>query len=390
MKPLNHLTNQFVESVIRGMTRVCVAAGGINLSQGFPDWDTPEEVKEAACRAVRAGHNQYAITWGQPSLRAAIAERTEAYNRFAVDPETEITVTCGATEAMIATLKAIINPGDEVVIFEPFYENYGPDTLLSGATPRYVTLHAPDWRFDEDELAAAFNEKTKAIVMNTPNNPTGKVFDRAELEFIAGLCQKWDAFCVSDDIYEYILYDGARHVSMASLPGMKELAITINSVSKTFSATGWRVGWVIANPEVTGAVRKVHDFLTVGAACPLQEASAEALRLPDSYFQDLAQRYQNARDFFYGVLEELGFNPNQPAGAYYIMAEPAELMERLKVADDFALAHKLIELTGVATVPGSSFYSRPESGAGQIRFCFCKKTETLEAAAAGLRRLKNA
>ncbi len=387
MKALNRLTDQFAESVIRGMTRVCVAAGGINLAQGFPDWDAPEEIKDAACRAIRAGHNQYAITWGQPSLRAAIAERTEAYNRFTVDPESEITVTCGATEGMIATLKAIINPGDEVVIFEPFYENYGPDTLLSGATPRYVTLNPPDWRFDRDQLAAAFNERTKAVVMNTPNNPTGKVFSVEELEFIAGLCQQWNAFCVSDDIYEYILYDGAEHVSMASLPGMKELAITINSVSKTFSATGWRVGWVIANPEVTGAVRKVHDFLTVGAACPLQEAAAEALRLPEAYFRDLAQRYQKARDLLYGVLDELDFAPNRPAGAYYIMAEPAGLMQRLGVADDFALAHKLIELTGVATVPGSSFYSRPEKGAGQIRFCFCKKTETLEAAAEGLRRL---
>ena len=387
MKPVNQLTHQFAESVIRGMSRVCAAAGGINLAQGFPDWDAPQEIKDAACRAIQDGHNQYAITWGQESLRQAIAARTEAYNKFPVDPQSEITVTCGATEGMIACLKAIINPGDEVVIFEPFYENYGPDTLLSGATPRYVTLHAPDWRFDPDELAAAFNDKTKALIMNTPNNPTGKVFSRPELTFIAGLCRKWDAYCISDDIYEYILYDGSEHVSMASLPGMKERSVIINSVSKTFSATGWRVGWVLANAEVTAAVRKVHDFLTVGAACPLQEASAQALRLPQSYFDGLRQRYQDARDFLYGVLDELGFNPNLPGGAYYIMTQPEELMAKLGVSDDTALAMKLIEVTGVATVPGSSFYSLPDKGRNQVRFCYCKKTETLERAAQGLRNL---
>ena len=387
MKPVNQLTHQFAESVIRGMSRVCAAAGGINLAQGFPDWDAPQVIKDAACRAIQDGHNQYAITWGQESLRQAIAARTEAYNKFPVDPQSEITVTCGATEGMIACLKAIINPGDEVVIFEPFYENYGPDTLLSGATPRYVTLHAPDWRFDPDELAAAFNDKTKALIMNTPNNPTGKVFSRPELTFIAGLCQKWDAYCISDDIYEYILYDGSEHVSMASLPGMKERSIIINSVSKTFSATGWRVGWVLANAEVTAAVRKVHDFLTVGAACPLQEASAQALHLPQSYFDGLRQRYQDARDFLYGVLDELGFNPNLPGGAYYIMTQPEELMAKLGVSDDTALAMKLIEVTGVATVPGSSFYSVPDKGRNQVRFCYCKKTETLERAAQGLRKL---
>ena len=389
MKPVNHLTHQFVESVIRAMSRVCAAAGGINLAQGFPDWDAPQEVKDAACQAIQDGYNQYAITWGQESLRQAIAARTEAYNKFSIDPQSEITVTCGATEGMIACLKAIINPGDEVVIFEPFYENYGPDTLLSGATPRYVTLHAPDWRFDEDELAAAFDEKTKALIMNTPNNPTGKVFSRQELEFIAGLCQKWDAYCISDDIYEYILYDGSEHVSMASLPGMKERSVIVNSVSKTFSATGWRVGWVLANAEITAAVRKVHDFLTVGAACPLQEASAHALRLSQSYFDGLRQRYQDVRDFLYGVLDELGFNPNLPSGAYYIMTQPDELMAKLGVSDDTALAMKLIEVTGVATVPGSSFYSTPEKGRHQVRFCFCKKNETLERAAEGLRKLAN-
>ncbi|MEW5912667.1 MAG: aminotransferase class I/II-fold pyridoxal phosphate-dependent enzyme [Thermodesulfobacteriota bacterium] len=388
MKPLNQHTYQFSESVIRNMTRICLQHQGINLSQGFPDWDTPEEVKEAAVKALRDGYNQYAITWGTPNLRRALAQRVEAYNRIPCDPESQITVTCGATEGMIAALKALINPGDEIIIFEPFYENYGPDSLLSGATPRYVTLYPPHWRYDPDELAAAFNQKTKAVVMNTPNNPTGKVFSRQEIEQITGLCQKWDAFCVCDEIYEYILYDGAKHISPASLPGMEKLGITVNSMSKTYSATGWRVGWVIAAPEVTAAVRKVHDFLTVGAAHPLQEACAAALQLPESYYAALAARYAACRKQLFDVLEEMGFNPNLPQGAYYIITEVPHLMERYGCADDFAFAIKLIELTGVASVPGSSFYSRPELGAKQVRFCFCKKTETLEKAAEGLRRLR--
>ncbi len=387
MKPLNKHTYEFSESVIRNMTRVCLDAGGINLSQGFPDWDTPEEVKEAAIKAINDGYNQYAITWGTPNLRKAIAQRAASYNNLHIDPETEITVVCGATEGMIATLKALINPGDEIVIFEPFYENYGPDTLLSGATPRYVTLHPPDWSFDPDELAAAFNENTKALVMNTPNNPTGKVFSRSEIEFITGQCQKWDAYCINDEIYEYIIYDGTEHVSPAALPGMEKLGITVNSMSKTFSATGWRVGWVLAAPEVTAAVRKVHDFLTVGSAHPLQEACAAALDLPQSYFDGLAARYDSCRSQLYDVLEEVGFNPNLPRGAYYIITEVPHLMDKYGCKDDFEFAYKLIELTGVATVPGSSFYSRPELGQKQVRFCFCKKDETLQAAAEGLRRL---
>jgi aminotransferase len=388
VKPLNKHTYAFSESVIRNMTRICLQHQGINLSQGFPDWDTPEEVKEAAVKALRDGYNQYAITWGTPNLRRALAQRLGAYNHIACDPETQITVTCGATEGMIAALKALINPGDEIIIFEPFYENYGPDSLLSGATPRYVTLYPPHWRFDPDELAAAFNPKTKAVVMNTPNNPTGKVFSLEEIEQITALCQKWDAFCVCDEIYEYILYDGAAHVSPASLPGMEKLGITVNSMSKTYSATGWRVGWVIAAPEVTAAVRKVHDFLTVGAAHPLQEACAAALKLPESYYAALAGRYAACRKQLFDVLQEMGFNPNLPKGAYYIITEVPHLMEKYGCRDDFEFAIKLIELTGVASVPGSSFYSRPELGRKQVRFCFCKKTETLAAAAAGLRRLK--
>ena len=369
------------------MSRVCAEHGGINLAQGFPDWDTPEQVKEAAIQAIRDGYNQYAVTWGTPNLRQAIAQRAKAYNHLEVDPDSMITVTCGATEGMIAALKAIINPGDEIVIFEPFYENYGPDTLLSGATPRYVTLRPPDWSFDLDELAAAFGPKTKAIVVNTPNNPTGKVFSRGELESIAELCKRWDAYLINDEIYEYILYDGQEHISPAALTGMEDLGITVNSMSKTFSATGWRVGWVIAPPAVTAAVRKVHDFLTVGAAHPLQEACAAGLRLPESYYQGLKGLYAQRRDQLYGVLDELGFSPNLPKGAYYIITEVAHLMERYGCADDTNMAIKLIALTGVATVPGSSFYSRPELGRTQVRFCFCKSAETLDKAAAGLRKL---
>jgi len=388
VKELNALTRTFSESVIRMMTRICNQAGGINLAQGFPDWDTPEEIKEAAVRALRQGYNQYAITWGSPSLRQAIARKVEDYNRYPVDPETEVTVCCGSTECMLSTMKAIINPGDEVVVFEPFYENYGPDALLSGATPRYVTLQPPDWRFDPEKLAAAFNQKTKAVILNSPNNPSGKVFSRGELEQIAELCRRWDAFCICDDIYEHILYDGAEHIAMASLEGMKERTITINSVSKTYSATGWRVGWAIAAPEVTDAIRKVHDFVTVGAAAPLQEAAAFALGLPDDYYRELQARYLEGRDYLYGVLEELGFNPSLPRGAYYIITEPVEIMERLGADDDFSLARRLIEVAGVATVPGSSFYADPAKGRRQVRFCFCKKPETLEQAAQGLRRLQ--
>lgn len=387
MKPLNHLTERFGESVIRMMSRICNQYGGINLAQGFPDWDTPEPVKEAAIKAIRDGVNQYAVTWGAAGLRANIAARARAYNHLACDADQNVTVTCGATEAMIATLKAIINPGDEVVIFEPFYENFGPDTLLSGATPRYVTLRPPDWTYDPDELRAAFNERTKAIIINTPNNPTGRVFSRAELELIVELCQRWDCYCISDEIYEHILYDGAKHVSPASLPGMEGRGITINSLSKTYSATGWRVGWVIAPEPVTLAVRKVHDFLTVGAAAPLQEAAAAALALPEDYYAGLAGRYDGARMLLYRALEKAGFNPYLPKGAYYIMTEVEHLRRRFDCADDMALAIKLIEVTGVATVPGSSFYRDPALGVNQVRFCYCKKEETLNRAVEGLKKL---
>ncbi|MCL4442171.1 MAG: aminotransferase class I/II-fold pyridoxal phosphate-dependent enzyme [Firmicutes bacterium] len=280
---------------------------------------------------------------------------------------------------MIATLKAIINPGDEIIVFEPFYENYGPDGILSGATPRYVTLYAPDWKYSSGELAGAFNEKTKAIVINTPNNPTGKVFSIQELEEIAALCIRWDCYAVTDEIYEHILYDGAEHISIASIPGMEDRTITINSISKTYSVTGWRVGWAIAEKSITQRIRKVHDFLTVGAPTPFQHAAAEAMMFSDDYYKGLQDHYTKARKFLYEVLDKAGFQPCLPRGAYYIITEMGSLMKRLGVEDDFAFSRKLIEFTGVATVPGSSFYSNPDRGRKQVRFCFCKKWETLNA-----------
>ena len=387
MKPLSALTETFTESVIREMTRVCDAAGGHNLSQGFPDFAAPPELKEAAIRAIQADHNQYPVTFGEPELREAIAAKALRYNRIACDPATDITVTCGATEAMIATLMALINPGDEIVVFEPFYENYGPDGRLSGATPRYVRLQPPDWTIDEEELAAAFNERTKAIVINTPNNPTGKVYTRAELQQIAELCQRWDAYAVTDEIYEHILYDGAEHVSMASLPGMAERTVTINSISKTYSVTGWRVGWAIAAAPITKRIRKVHDFLTVGAPTPFQHAAVSALGLPDSYYEGLRAHYVEARDFLLDVLDEAGFIASRPAGAYYTMADVSGLRERLGATDDFSFSRRLIETVGVATVPGSSFFSDPAAGSGHVRFCFCKRWETLRAVADAFRPL---
>jgi len=375
----------FTESVIREMTRVCLRHQGVNLAQGFPDFPAPEEIKETAIRAIRADVNQYAITWGTPGLRQAIADKFAWYNGLAVDPEKEITVCCGATETMIASLMAMVNPGDEVVVFEPFYENYGPDTILCGAKPRFITLHEPDWHFDEQELARTFNNRTKAIVINTPNNPTGKVFSREELQFIADLCMKWGVLAVTDEIYEHILYDGAKHISIASLPGMRDQTITINSISKTYSLTGWRVGWAIAPAHLTASIRKVHDFLTVGAPHPLQEGAAAALRISQSYYQRLAAEYRERRDFLLQALEGAGFCVYRPCGAYYIMTD----VGHFGFSDDVAFAFYLVEKIGVATVPGSSFYSRPALGATKIRFCFPKKIETLQKVAENLKKLKS-
>jgi len=377
MKELASITETFSESVIREMTRICNAAGGYNLAQGFPDFESPAAIKEAAIVAIQSGLNQYPVTYGEPELREAISEKVLAYNGIKCNPETDITVTCGATEAMIATLKVIVNPGDELIVFEPFYENYGPGGILSGARLRYVELYAPDWTYSSKELANAFNEKTKAIIINTPNNPTGKIFSREELEEIAQLCLKWDVYAITDEIYEHIVYDGLRHVSMASLLGMGDRTVTINSISKTYSVTGWRVGWAIASERITGRIRKVHDFLTTGAPTPFQHAAVKALAFPQGYYDDLLKHYAEARDFLFDVLIKAGFKAAVPKGAYYIIADTTELMKQIGAPDDFSFSRKLVELTGVATVPGSSFYSVPEKGRAQVRFCYCKKWETL-------------
>jgi aminotransferase len=376
---------KFTESVIREMTRVCLKHQGVNLAQGFPDFPAPAEIKEAAIKAIRADLNQYAITWGTPNLRQAVAEKFAWYNGVTIDPEREITVCCGSTEAMISSLMAIVNSGEEVIVFEPFYENYGPDTILCDAKPRFITLHEPDWHFDERELTQTFNNKTKAIIINTPNNPTGKVFTREELQLIADLCLKWGVVAVTDEIYEHILYDGAKHISIASLPGMRDQTITINSISKTYSLTGWRVGWAIASAQLTASIRRVHDFLTVGAPHPLQEAAATALRMDRSYYQTLAMEYEERRNFLSRVLDETGFRIYHPQGAYYIMTD----VGHFGFSDDVTFAFYLVEKFGMATVPGSSFYSRPSLGATKVRFCFPKKKETLEQAAEKLRNFKN-
>jgi aminotransferase len=379
---------RFTESVIRDMTRQAQLYGAINLAQGFPDFAAPLELKRAAQQAIEKDINQYAITWGAKSLRDAIARQTEIWQGLEVHPETELTVCCGSTEAMISSLMAVTNPGDEIVIFEPFYENYGPDAILSGAKPHFVTLHPPmdprgEWTFDEGELRRAFNRHTKAIIVNTPNNPTGKVFAREELELISNLCIEFNALAITDEIYEHILFDGSRHVSIATLPGMRERTITINGISKTYSVTGWRVGWAIAPPEITNAIRKVHDFLTVGAPAPLQEAAAAGLGLPKTYYAELAEGYKRRRDQLHPALVEAGFKAYLPRGAYYIMTD----INNFGFSDDVSFARYLVKDIGVAAVPGSSFYSDPARGARQVRFAFCKTETTLREAAQRLRRI---
>ncbi len=376
----------FTESVIREMTRLCLQHGGINLAQGFPDFGCPVELKEAAKQAIDADVNQYAITWGAKRFRDAIAEKVaRTYPGWNVDPEREICVTCGSTEAMIAACLALVDPGEEVVVFEPFYENYGPDAILSGAVPRYVTLHEPDWSIDEAELRAAFTDRTRAVIVNTPHNPTGKVFTRAELELISELCNTYDALVLTDEIYEHIHYLGSGgHIPPARIPGLEDRTVTINALSKTYAVTGWRVGWTIAPAPLTGAIRKVHDFLTVGAAAPLQEAGAAAMELPASYYDTLAEEYRERRDVLCDVLEKAGFELRRPDGAYYVMCGTAALDP---LRDDVGLARRLIEQIGVATVPGSSFYSDPAQGRDKIRFAFPKRLETLAAAAERLSAL---
>ena len=374
---------QFTESVIREMTRLAIQHKAINLSQGFPDFPAPETIKAAAREAISDNINQYAITWGAKNFRQAIAEKFARVQGIEIDPEREITVCCGSTEAMMASMMAIINPGDEVVVFEPFYENYGPDAILSGASPRFVRLRPPDWNFDPEELAAAFGPNTKAIILNTPNNPTGKVFTRAEIETIRDLCVRWNTYLITDEIYEHMLYDGAEHISPATIEGLHDRTLTINALSKTYSVTGWRVGWVIAPPDVTDAIRKVHDFLTVGAAAPLQEAGAVALRFPHAYYTQLAEEYLTRRDRLLTILDNAGFLCFVPRGAYYIMTD----ISKFNYPDDVTFAKYLVKEIGVAAVPGSSFYNDPKDGHHHLRFTFCKTEATLSAAAERLANL---
>ena len=363
--------------------------GAVNLAQGFPDFPAPADIKQAAQQAVAADVNQYAITWGAKNLRNAIARQMGVWQGITVDPEKEITVCCGSTEAMISTLLAVCNAGDEAVIFEPFYENYGPDSVLSGAKPKFVKLRPPknddgEWTFDEKELRRAFDKHTKAIILNTPNNPTGKVFTRAELELIRDLCVEFDVLAITDEIYEHILYDGMEHVSMVSLEGMRGRTVTINGMSKTYSVTGWRVGWAVAPEKITNAIRKVHDFLTVGAPAPLQEAGAAALSLPAEYYANLAKGYGVRRDHLMPSLTAAGFKCFRPRGAYYVMTD----ISAFGFKDDVSFAKYLVQEIGVASVPGSSFYRDPRDGAQQVRFAFCKKPETLDEAARRLGKLR--
>ena len=383
-------TLSITESVIREMTRLAIQHNAVNLAQGYPDFPAPEIIKNAARQAIADDINQYAITWGAKRFRDAIAAKYRRHYHLDFDPEREITVCCGSTEGMIASLLAITNPGDEVIIFEPFYENFGPDTLLCSAERKFVRLHPPargeadrGWTFDPVELRRAFSSRTKAIIINSPGNPTGHVLSREELETIAQLCQEFDAIAITDEIYEHIRYDGVVHIPMMSIPGMRDRTILINSLSKTYSVTGWRVGWVLAAPDIAESVRKVHDFLTVGAAAPLQEAGVVAVSLPDEYYTDLASHYQKRRDAMVGMLERAGFRCSIPRGAYYVMAD----ISGMGLGDDLDAVRYLVEKIGIAAVPGSSFFSDPSAGSAWIRFCFPKKYETLGAAEERLRKL---
>jgi aminotransferase len=373
--------SSFTESVIRDMTRLANLHGAINLGQGFPDFPAPAEVKEAARRAIAEDHNQYPITWGVPAFRESIAAKYGRDYGMTVDPETEVCVTCGSTEAMIASMLGVLDPGDEVVIFEPYYENYGPDSIITGLVPRFVTLRPPEWTFDEADLRAAFSDRTRAVVINSPNNPTGKVFTRDELATIATLCDRHDAVAITDEIYEHILYEDAEHVPIATIPGMEERTITISALSKTYSVTGWRVGWAVAPAPLMAGIRPVHDFLTVAAAAPLQVAGITALALPDGYYEEMAAGYAARREAMLRILAEAGFEARPPAGAYYVMAD----CTHLGLGDDVATARHLVEQVRVAAVPGSSFFGDPATGAHLLRFAFCKELATLEAAGERLR-----
>ncbi|HVE80341.1 MAG TPA: aminotransferase class I/II-fold pyridoxal phosphate-dependent enzyme [Gemmatimonadaceae bacterium] len=381
--PIARRAATFTESVIREMTRICAQEGAINLAQGFPDFPMPAPMKEAACAAIHGDINQYAVTWGSPTLRLAVAEKYRRWYDMEVDPDREVTVTCGATEAMAATFLALFDPGDEVIILEPFYENYGPDAILAAAKPVFVPLEWPDWRLDAERLRRAFSSRTKAIVVNTPHNPTGRVLTRDEISLIADLCQEHDAWAITDEIYEHIRYAGGHH-PIATWPGMRERTVTISGLSKTFSCTGWRLGYAIAPSPETTAIRKVHDFLTVGAPAPLQAAGAVGMAFDPDYFNHLSLDYRARRDLLCTALTEAGFHFAIPEGAYYVLADYSDLSDD----DDTTFSRWLTREVGVAPVPGSSFFSDKSARRPLVRFAFCKKAETLHAAAerlAGIR-----
>ncbi|MDX2083823.1 MAG: aminotransferase class I/II-fold pyridoxal phosphate-dependent enzyme [Candidatus Melainabacteria bacterium] len=377
-------THRFTESVIREMTRLANRYDAINLAQGFPDFSCPEPLKLAACEAIMANHNQYAPTWGDVGFRQAIAEKCQWYLGLSIDPDRNITVTCGSTEAMAATLQAVLDPGDEVILFEPFYENYGPDVILAGAVPRYVRMHPPHWSLDEAELRAAFNDKTRAIIINSPNNPTGKVYTAEELGLIAELCQQWNVLAITDEIYEHITYDGREHLSLATLPGMAARTVVINGLSKTYSVTGWRIGYVIAPADITALIRKVHDYLAIAAPTPFQKAGVAAMQLPRSYYFELGQLYREKRKRFLEILEASGVRTLPPQGAYYVFADIGDFGYHT----DVEFSNYLVKEVGVAAVPGSSFFRRAEEGHRFVRFCFSKTEATLEAAAERLGKLR--
>ena len=366
-------TESFQESVIRKMTRVCQQYQGINLAQGFPEKDPPAEVVKEALRAIQQGNNQYSITWGLPALREAVAGKVSRVTGLKPDPEREVTITCGSSEAIVASLMALVNPGEKVIVFEPFYENYLPGLTLCGGIPEFVRLRDPDWALDPDELKRAFSQKPKAVILNTPANPSGKVFSRGEMEMIAGFCREYGTTVITDEIYEHMVFDGLQHISMASLPGMWERTVTISGCSKTYSVTGWRVGYVIAPAGLMGSIRKVHDYMVVAAPTPFQMAAIKALNLPEEYYRDLAEHYREKRDFLLQTFRGLGIPVLKTSGAYYMMTR----IDRLGRGDDEAFVMALVERAGLAVVPGSSFYHRPEGGKDKVRFCYAKKWETL-------------
>ncbi len=383
---VSNKANQFVESVIREMTRVARAEGALNLAQGFPDFPAPQQIKDAAAAAIQADLNQYAVTWGSPKLRAAIAAFMATRRGVEVDPEHQITVVCGATEGMIAAMMGVLDPGDEVLVPEPFYENYAPDGILSGAVPVFVPL-GEGYRVDLAALRRALTPRTRALVLNTPHNPTGRVFDRAETAELCAFVREHDLLLLTDEIYEEILFTGPHHSPLRE-DGMAERTLLVSGASKTFSVTGWRVGWVISPPTLTEGVRKVHDFLTVGAPAPLQEAVAEALSWPDAYYSQMRQDYLQRRNLLVADLQQAGFGCSAPEGAYYVMADVGALQKPGENDTEFAL--RLVREAGVATVPGSSFYSDPQRGRHCVRFCYAKKLETLRQAGAQLKEWSSA